>query len=284
LKLLTKVLPDNHNLFFFGDKHDGSILSSDSGWNQLIEMMHSDYEGSRNNFGAEGGDDMESILVDDKRFSPDKLTQKQPLAQLDICVEKRQAIKDLLLYKLLGNHEYKLWKFGNLTETMCQRLGVEYATYSAKTTIMNTSGEIMYKVYDTHGSKSITSTADDPIRKQANMELILKRHLKNKAGDCAVMIKHHAHKLIVSKPQKTLYLTDDGHKIKQNYTGWGQAETYIHPDARWYGCAGSFLRLFGDGISGYAELAEYDPVELGFLILKVRDRKIVSLDPVYLKI
>ena len=116
------------------------------------------------------------------------------------------------------------------------------------------------------------------------MHLILKRHLKFKAGDCAVMVKGHTHKLLVCKPEAELYLTDDGKRIQQKYTGWGQNEEYIHPDARWYGNTGSFLKLHGKGISGYAEIFEYDPVELGFLILKVRRKRIQSLDPYYLKI
>ena len=115
-------------------------------------------------------------------------------------------------------------------------------------------------------------------------QLVLKRHLKFKAGDCAVMIKHHTHKLLVCKPESEVYLVDDGEQIRQAYTGWGQDEPYIHPDARWYGNGGSFMKLYIDGITGYAERAEYDPVELGFLVLKVRDRKIVSLDPVYIQI
>jgi hypothetical protein len=41
------------------------------------------------------------------------------------------------------------------------------------------------------------------------------------------------------------------------------------------------LRLFGKGISGYAEILEYDPVEVGWLILKVRNKQIISLDPYY---
>jgi hypothetical protein len=116
------------------------------------------------------------------------------------------------------------------------------------------------------------------------MELILKRQLKRKFGDCAVMIKHHVHKIIVCRPEAELYLTDDGKKIKQAYTGWGQNEPYIHPDARWYGCAGSFMRLYGENTSGYAEIAEYDPMELGFIVLKIRRKKIVDLEPVYLKV
>jgi len=284
VNLTTVTLPDNHNIFHFGDKHDGSILSSDSGWNELMDMICSEYEGCRNNYAVDGGDMFESIMVDDKRFSPEKFKEPLPLEQMRIAVEKREPIKDKLLSILMGNHERKLWKFGDLTQEVCQKLGVTYGTYTTKITVKDIKGGLMYKVYETHGSKSISSAADDPIRRKANMELTLKRHLKFKAADCAVMIKHHAHKLISCKPRTELYLTDDGEKIKQGYTHWGQTEPYIHPDARWYGCAGSFLRLFGDGMSGYAEIAEYDPVELGFLVLKVRDRKIVSLDPVYLTI
>lgn len=284
MKLITKQLPSNHNLFFFGDLHDGSVLSSHKGWQILIKLMKSEYDGCSNNYGADGGDMIEAIMVDDPRFSPEKLKEPLPLTQMNKAIKLREPIKDILLYILLGNHERYLWRFGNITEEVCQKLGVEYGTYSAKLTVLDSNGELMYKVFDTHGRKSITSTADDPVRRRTNMELILKRQLKFKAGDCAVMIKHHVHKLIVTKPEPELFLVDDGKKIKQSYTSWGQNEPYIHPDARWYGCAGSFLRLFGEGISGYAEIAEYDPIELGFLILRVRNKRIISLDPYFLRI
>ena len=87
-----------------------------------------------------------------------------------------------------------------------------------------------------------------------------------------------------SKPESELYLYDAKGHIKQGYTGWGQTDQFIHPDARWYGCSGSFLRLFGKDISGYAEIFEMDPTEIGFLILKVRDKKIVALEPYILGI
>lgn len=281
MKLITKQLPSNHNLFFFGDLHDGSVLSCGKGWNKLIEMMNSEYDGCSNNYGIDGGDMVEAIMVDDVRFSPEKFDEPLPLAQMNVAIEKREPIKDKLLAILMGNHERKLWRFGDITAEVCKKLGVEYGTFTIKLTVLDNKGELMYKLYDTHGLKSISSTADDPKRRQVNMQLILKRHLKFKTGDCAVMIKHHVHKLLVCKPESELYLVDDGKKIKQKYTGWGQTEEYIHPDARWYGCAGSFLKLYGEGISGYAEIAEYDPVELGFLILVVRDKKIKELKPVY---
>ena len=284
MKLLTVHLPDDHNLFFFGDAHHDSPMSSESGWETLCNMMHSEYDGCKNNYGAEGGDDIEAINPDDGRYSEELMKTPLPLAQMRHAVERRKSIAPMMLYKLKGNHEEHHWAFGDIMEQMCLDLGVPYGTWTTKMTVTDKRGKLMYKTFDEHGRKQVSSSSDDPKRRRVNMQLILKRHLKYKAGDCAVMIKHHTHKLLVCKPESEVYLTDDGNHIHQSYTGWGQNEPYIHPDARWYGNAGSFLKLYIDGITGYAERAEYDPVELGFLVLKVRDRKIISLDPVYLQI
>lgn len=284
MQLLSWKLPDNHNVFFEGDPHDGSCLSSHSGWEQMIDMVHSKYDGCENNYVADGGDMIEAVCVDDKRYSPEKLKEKTVLQQIDSAIERRQPIKNVMLDVLQGNHEFSLWKFGDIAETIANKLKVPYGTYTAKLSILDKNGILLYKIFHTHGRKSITSTADDPKRRYSNLELILKRHLKFKAADCAVMVKHHTHKLLVCKPESELFLTDDGNSIRQGFTSWGQGEGYIHPDARWYGNAGSFLKLYGEGISGYAEMAEYDPVELGFLVLKVRDKKILGLDKVRLDI
>ncbi len=282
MKLITVKLPRDHNIFHFGDRHDGSVLSYQHGWHKLVRAMGEPYAGCSNNYGIDGGDMIEAITVDDKRYSQEKLSEPLPLAQMEKATEDRKPIKDKLLTILLGNHEYAIWRFGNITEKVCEELGVVYGTYTAKITVKDTAGKFLYKIFETHGIRNITSSADDPKRRRVNMQLILKRQLRNKAADCVVMIKHHAHKLIVCRPESELYLTDNGKEVQQNYTGWGQTEKFIHPDARWYGCAGSFLRLYGDGISGYAEIREYDPVELGFLVTKVRDGKVIGIDPYYL--
>jgi len=188
----------------------------------------------------------------------------------------------MMIVKLQGNHERKLWRFGDIMEKMCEDLGVNYGTYSCKVSVVDSKGQMMFKIFDTHGFKGITSTADDPIRREANKRLILKRHLKRKFNDCAVMIKHHTHKLFVSSPEPELYLYDDGKKIKQGYTNTPYDIENIPEALRWYGNAGSFLTLFGKDMSGYAEVFELDPVELGWLVLKVRNRKIVSLEPVFI--
>jgi len=256
----------------------------DKGWNKMVSMMLSEYDGCKDNYGMDGGDCIEAITVDDKRFEPTKFTEPRPLAQAKIATKKREPIKHLLLCIMQGNHEDKLWPVGDIIPDMCEELGVPFGTSTVKLTINNLKGELMYKIFDTHGSKGISSNADDPHRKKSNMELILKRQLRNKQGDCAVMIKHHTHKLLVCKPEFELYLYSDDKKVRQGYTQYVQNAQYIHPDARWYGNAGSFMKLYGDGFSGYAEKFEYDPTEIGFLILKVRDKKIVDLVPYYLDI
>jgi hypothetical protein len=294
LKLITKQLPDNHNIFHFGDRHKGAILSSDKGWGQLVNMMLSPYDGCKNNYGINGGDLIEAIMVDDPRFSLEELKKWvekgelsapiRPLAQMRAVKAELEPIKHLLLVMLEGNHDRKLWRFGNIVEDICRDLGVDYGTYTAKISIVDKHGDLMYKIFETHGSKSINSAADDPIRKQANEILMLKRKLRKKAGDCAIMIKHHAHKLLIGPPIEELYLSDDGKKITQHYTSLEQNAPFIHPDARWYGCAGAFLRLYGEGVSGYGEVAEYDPTELGWLVTKVRRKKIVAVEPVFMKL
>ena len=284
MRLITKQLPNSHNFFLFGDLHDGSVLSCSKGWSQLLDMMNSEYDGCSNNYGIDMGDMMEAIMVDDPRFSEEKLTEPLPLAQMKRAIELRRPIQDKLITILLGNHERHLWRFGSLTKEVCDNLDVPYGTYTAKVTIRGRNNRLMYKLFVTHGSRTIRSTADDPIRRYANEKLILKRHLKFKAGDCAVMVKAHAHKLLVCEPEAELYLVDDGKKIYQEYTKWGQREPYIHPDLRWYGCSGSFLRLYLPGFSGYAEIGEYDPVDLGFLVLRVRDTLIQALEPVRLNL
>ena len=57
MKLITRQLENDHNIFFFGDAHHDSPMSSKSGWETLCNMMHSEYDGCKNNYGAEGGDD-----------------------------------------------------------------------------------------------------------------------------------------------------------------------------------------------------------------------------------
>ena len=296
MRIITKRLPVDHNLFLFGDDHEGTILRYDKGWNKFIDMLHSPWGGlpANHNFAIDHGDFMEAIMIDDPRYDIATVKDPIPMVQLENAVKNRAMIRDRLLFILEGNHPLKLWKFGALTEILCDRLKVPYGTWSAKLVVQDRKGRLMYKSYHTHGRKQITSTADDPKRRETNKQLILKRHLKFKAGDCALLAKGHTHKLLVCKPESELYMTDDGKQVQQNYTleNFRHDAPFIHPDHRWYVNTGSFLRLFADPIerpglptkyvSGYGEIAEYDPIELGFAVAEIRDRKIVDVKKVVL--
>lgn len=280
MQLIKRKLPINHNLFLFGDDHEGTTLRHNNGWSQLVDMMNSSIDGlpESANFGVDHGDIIDAIMVDDKRY--DGLTvEGMPLAQAHQAVRNRWDIKDKIVCILEGNHPLKLWRFGRLSEHICKELNIQYGTWSAKMTYTDNRGDVMYKHYATHGRKGINSTADDPRRRKANMELTLKRHLKYKAGDCVLMSKGHTHKMLLCSPESDLYLSDDGKKHQQNYTQADHVAEYIHPDLRWYVNTGSFYKLYGNnGISSYAEIAEYDPIECGFYICKVRDRTISSIE------
>ena len=283
MKLLSVKLPADHNYFLGGDQHYGSTLFSTSGWNEFVRCINSEYEGCSNNVVALGDDNIEAIMIDDKRSDAQKMAEPFVLQQMEAVTEMLKPLEGRLLYLLEGNHEGKLWRFGNVVQKIARDVGTEYGTVTAKMTVQSTKGNLLYKVFDTHGRKGVNSSADDPLRRDTNHNLILKRHLRRKAADCAVMIKHHVHKLLVCPPTKELILIDDGKKIRQGYTTLVQNAPEIHPDMRWYGCAGSFMKLYQDGYSGYAEIAEYDPVELGFLVLIVRGGKIIELKKHYLK-
>ena len=95
-------------------------------------------------------------------------------------------------------------------------LGCEYGTYTCKVSVVDDDNNLMYKMFLTHGYGSIRSVADDPVRREANMKLGLKRKLQHKAADCAVMGMGHTHRLMIVPPKRELYLTDDGKRISQH--------------------------------------------------------------------
>ncbi len=281
MELIVKKVPINFNLFLFGDAHEGNVLRHQSGWEQLCDMMLSSYEGCSDNYGVDHGDFCDAITSQDPRYH-DLEARGVPLRQVFESIRHYDPIKKLVVTMLDGNHPAKLHRVGNLTKMLCDECGIKYGTWSAKITYVDNRGNVLFKHFCTHGKKGITSAADDPKRRMANMRIALKRHLKFKAGDTALMSKGHTHKLLMCEPERELYMSDDGKAVHQNYTETEINAEYIPPDLRWYVNTGSFLKSQGLGISGYAERAEYDPVELGFYILRFRDRRIAGIDKILL--
>jgi len=253
----------------------------------MIHMMLSEYRGCKNNYALDLGDPIEAIQVDDPRYHYSTVNPKTPLPMLQMyqAIKHRKPIAHLILGMNESNHPRKLWRFGPITETICNELKIPFATWSSKYILRDSRGQLMYKVYTTHGRLAINSRARDPKQRRLTNELTLKNQLSPMMADCIIQAKAHIHKIINCHPESELYMTDDGDKIKQGYTQDGeidQTASYIHPDNRYYIAVGSFLRLYGEGVSGYAEIAEYPPIELGFQIAYIRNKHVQGIDPIYL--
>jgi len=263
-------LPDC-NYYLTGDWHDGTIASSASDIEKLIITIQNDPIGRVSIL----GDLIEAFWIDDPRYTQETAIET-PLKQRKRTIERLSTIQNKIDTILMGNHERKLLnKVGDITRDICKELMVNYGTYTAKLEFQDG-----YKFYITHGSRPINSISPDPIRRKAYMEFTLKRHLEGKAGDCILMAKGHAHKLLSPEPLPQLYLVTEKGKIKQNYTKPGAKDAYIPPEHRWYCCTGSFLRTQFLGVSTYSEISEYDPVEMGYCLVRIRDKRVVSVEKV----
>ena len=291
LRLITKKVPANFNLFLFGDCHMGSILFHQDGWNQLVDMIHSPYKGlpASANYGVDMGDMVDAIMIDDPRF--DFSIHQRPFYDImvDEAVNARKPIVKKLITILIGNHEWKLLRFSNLTEKVCKVLNVPYGTWSSRITFKyKRNDDLIFKAFVMHGSRNIRSRAKSPELREANEKDMLRDALKYKAGACSLAAMGHSHRLIVAEPIPELHLDDDEQRITQIYTELDQQAKIIPHYDRWYVNTGSFLKLYGNreqleqGITGYAERFGYDPIELGFTVCRVRDKKIEGVDKIKL--
>jgi len=280
MEILTAVIPDNCNIHMNGDDHYGARLCHETGIDKMVDAVASDPDARL----IKMGDPIEAIMVDDKRFYLEASKESIPVNQARQIAEKHRPVTDKLIAWLMGNHDLKLWKVGNFVrDEILHELGMEhiYGGYTAKVLFLDKRGKPLFKFFLTHGRKSITSCVDDPLHREAYMKRVLKRHLYAKAGDCILMAKGHTHKCLIRDPQPALYLTDDTQDIRQHYTAsTEQMKEYIYPDDRWYLNTGTFLKTYGVGVMGYGEAAEYDPIELAYPVVKVRDQKVVGVEKV----
>ena len=284
--LLRKVVPRDFNLFLFGDDHEGTVFRHKEGWDQLVKMMSGRYEGlsKAHNFGVDHGDIVEAIMIDDPRYAADTVTAV-PLQQIQVAIESRKPIASKMVALLDGNHPRKLSRFGELTKHVCEKLKVPFGTYTCRITYVTEDGEILFKHYATHGSRNISSRAKPYERARTNMKIRLVDLLQDKSSDCILSSRGHSHKILIKRPTCKLELYDNGRTIKQGFSGgWPVYPSPVPEESRWYVNAGSFLKLYCDmPISGYAEIAEYDPVELGFAVGIVRNGRITDIKKEFLE-
>lgn len=275
MKRLEFDLQPDCEILALGDTHIGSVLCHRGGIKRVIEYIKAE----PNRYWVHMGDWIEAIASDDVRFSTDTTQDPIPLKQADDAIELFKPISDRGICGLKGNHELKLHRFGDLAEYICKGLGMPYGTYAARVVFKSDKRDI-FKAFLWHGPTKgqISSNAKDWEQRQANMRAALKMKLKYKMSDCAIMLMGHVHKMIVVEPTKQLFIRDGKDGVRHDYLSGKQTGDYIDPDLRWYGATGAFLKLYHDGVSGYAEIAGYDPVELGCLKIVIKGGTIVAID------
>jgi hypothetical protein len=264
-------VPSDHEIVLMGDEHSGNLLSYEDG----IKEVHDYILSAGNRFVVKMGDRIDAIASDDKRYD---LTAKEPipLQQAKQAIKDDLCVADRTLVRLQGNHEMKLWRFGDLAAFIAEELKQPYGTYSCVLEVSDQFGP-MYRIWLSHGFRTVNSNAKDWEQRIANMKANLKMKMKYKAGDCLVMAMGHSHKLLTVMPAQKLYLTYGQGKPKQHYLSCEhQLADFIDEDSRWYINTGSFLKQYGEDVSGYGEVNGYDPVEMGSPIIVVHDRKVTG--------
>jgi hypothetical protein len=287
MELLQKQLPRDYVLIDSSDYHYGSLNCC----REKIKAMIDRVATRKNHFLINKGDSIEAILPSDRRYNSCSLEVKEklmtPIQQADAVVKDFAPIKDKILAWGCGNHEFTLINTMDFGKYIADQLGVPYGGYVYKLSAFDRNQRLMHKFFFTHGNGFITSNAKDDIQRHANKRAALKGKLcKSAFGDCIYMSMGHTHQLMVVEPtvQDKLLLTDDGHSSKQSYhTHSEQNVPYIPPDSRWYGCSGSFMKLYTDPgtfAMNYGEIAGYEPSEIGWLEVHVEDGCVVKVDKV----
>ena len=272
-------LPKTAEIIAGSCTHIGSIMCHRKGIEYTVDYIAS----GKNRYFIHLGDWIEAICTDDKRYQAppeDKKDKEQPipLKQAKDAVNLFRPIKDRFIAGLIGNHERKLSKFGNLVDgIICDKEGLDipYGTESCRIIVKN-NNRPMFNIQAMHGYRIFRSQAKDYEQREANKKAALKLYLQNQMGDCAIHLCGHAHWIGIVPPSNILYFMDEKHGVQQNYLKGLTKTGYIPPDQRWYACCGSARKSRLDGYDDYAQF--YEPTDLGFVKIIIEDGQIVTLE------
>ena len=282
-EIIHSYIPMDCRLFDAGDIHAGPHGFHENAFASMIAEV----EANPNARLILKGDLVDCITPDDWRFSSYsqdiKVGGRIPQDHADKLIKMLRPIAPQIIAILWGNHEIHILNTFDITRYMCKELGVTFGGYTAVVAFYNADHDgHLFKWLVTHGRKSISSAAKDPIQAAANKQAALKKHLSSLAFvDCIYMSMGHTHQLIVVKPtvNSEVILNTHMHHIEQSYRSpVEQNASYIPPECRFYVNSGSFLKTFADpGCLSYAECAQYGPVEIGCVETVVQGGVIVDV-------
>jgi hypothetical protein len=250
--LLAKAI----KLYAIGDEHLGTIHCVEDEIAALVDQIRSE----DNSYWVNMGDMGEFITPDDKRFDPSLKVIPEWVDQDDIahCIEQRaislfSPIKDKCLGLLYGNHEdaYRIHKFGNVHQHICDGLGVDNLGYSCflRLFVRSDGKEKTLEQRNTHCFIGVlTHGSGWAVTKGAKLNRL---HRFMNAFDGDFYAHGHMHDMITdTKPYLTVSRRSNRKKIKA-------AESVG-------AVTGSWFRTYTQGtIASYGEKKSYPATKIG---------------------
>ena len=268
----------DYNVYLMGDIHEGRRGVAYNKLDAAIGMIKED----KGSLVCLMGDLIEGISINDPRYSPYEQEGRysRMTEQCKSIADRLIPIKKQIVSLLVGNHEEKLDKIMNCGTEIGDRLGLKFHTDSRTNICMLSDG---LRFYLTHGSGSCSSSALDDTQREYNECKSIRNKLVRKAGDCVLMAMGHVHKLRIRRPPSKLTITrnDDG-VMQECYPGHihDPVTGFIPEDHRWYCSTGSFVEGYLEGADTYVERAGYDPTELGFIKVSIRNRMVYDVEKI----
>ena len=286
MEVVSWNLPKSGDLriFIAGDFHYGALTCSRSS----IRQMVGDIEKDKDAVLVLLGDLIEAITPADKRWTTTSVARQEklftPEEQAKAIVRDLKTLKGRIPVVLAGNHEWSLMNTVCFPEIIAEKLGSEYGG-AACVLHFTWQDKPAFKIHLMHGSWTPSSNAKDVVQQDANMRATLKQKLQDQVGDAIGHFCGHGHRLLLQPPtaHRQLYITTSKTgKISQNYkVSPQQNAAYLHPDTRFFGMCGSFLKLYsppGSKSIGYAEMRGYKPMEIGCLRATVKNGELAYVE------
>ena len=286
MEVVSCSLPKSGNcrIWIAGDFHYGALTCSRSSIKQMIASV------GKNDLLILMGDQIEAITPDDRRWQTTSIAWQDklftPEEQAKAIIHDLSPLKGRIPVVLAGNHEWKLFNTVNFSDQIATGLGSSYGG-AACVVHFKHQGKTAFRFHLMHGGWTPNSGAKDIVQASANMRATLKMKLQDQVGDCIAQFMGHGHRLLLQPPTASaqLYITtSDTGKITQHYKVTPpQNANYLHPDTRYFGMCGSFLKLYsppGSKSIGYAEMFGMRPNEIGCLRATVAKGRVIGVEKV----
>ena len=271
-------LPSNFEWLPWGDLHRGNRDSKDKAIARFVDYIR----GGKNRYFSLGGDQLECITPNDKRFDSDSHSGQfsRLTAQANDVIDTFQPIASKCLWILDGNHEHTVMNIGNFNkDIICRSLDIPYGTYTVKATLTP-----KLKVFDWHGAGVCNSRAGNRKQRRNNRENRVRTNMVELAHDVELMCQHHIHQTIINRPERVQRMIDDGKKLHyitndvRRIPLPKRGAWYINEDDRFYCSSGSALGEFGIGYSGYAERLGLPPTDISTLKVTVKNELLFNVE------